>query len=489
MLARGRGPQRQLGWRSDRESERPILPLKPGNAGGGKGPHFGVLATELRRRRLASGLQTPERIRTLQRKLYVKAKEEPTFRFYLLYDKVHREDILAHAYALARHNGGAPGVDGVTFKAIEAQGLEAWLAARSDELRERTYKPDPVRRVMIAKPGGGERPLGIPTIRDRIIQTAAKLVLEPIFEADFDESAYGYRPRRSAQDAVREVHRALCQGYTEVVDADLSKYFDTIPHRELMLCLARRVSDKQMLKLIKAWLKAPIEERDEQGKRRMTGGKKAKRGTPQGGVASPLLSVIYMHRFLRAWRQRGKDKEFQARLVNFADDFVILSKGHAGAALEWTRGVMARIGLTLNEAKTSIRDARRESFDFLGYSFGPDRYRKDGHWYLSAKPSQKSVRRLKQRVREILQEGVIAPLPEVVTQLNRALMGWGNYFSYGTRLMAYRAIDNHVRERVRSFLRRRHKVPTRGTRQFTAERIFEGLGVQRLRTLYYGRLP
>ena len=240
-------------------------------------------------------LQTPERIRTLQRKLYVKAKQEPSYRFYLLYDKVYREDILSHAYALARSNGGAPGVDAVTFEMIESQGLEAWLAERRRELHDKMYKPDPVRRVMIAKPGGGERPLGIPTIRDRVIQTAAKLVLAPIFEADFEDSAYGYRPKRSAQDAVREVHRAVLDGYTDVVDADVSKYFDTIPHRELMQCVARRVSDKQMLKLIKAWLKTPVEEQDEGGNRRMSGGRKAKRGVPQGGVASPLLSVIYMN--------------------------------------------------------------------------------------------------------------------------------------------------------------------------------------------------
>ena len=434
------------------------------------------------------GLQTPDQIRRFQRKLYVKAKQEPAFRFYVLYDKVYREDILAHAYALARQNGGAPGVDGVSFEAIESRGLEAWLADRRAELREKTYKPDPVRRVMIAKPGGGERPLGIPTIRDRVIQTAAKLVLEPIFEADFDDSAYGYRPKRSARDAVRQVHRALLNGYTDVVDADLSKYFDTIPHHELMQSVARRVTDKQMLKLIRAWLKAPVEEQDEAGNRRMTGGKKTKRGTPQGGVASPLLSVIYMNRFLRAWRQRGKDQEFRARLVNFADDFVILSRGHANEALAWTRWAMENIGLTLNETKTSIRDAGHERFDFLGYSFGPERIRKTGQWYLAAQPSQKSVGRCKQRIRQILDKGNLAPWPEVADQLNHVLRGWSSYFSYGTRLMAYRAIDWYVDGRVRSFLRRRHQVASRATRQFPNSEIYGKLGVVRLRTLHVGSL-
>jgi RNA-directed DNA polymerase len=254
-------------------------------------------------------LETPEKIRNLQSKLYAKAKAEPAYRFYLLYDKVHRDDILAHAYRLARSNGGAPGVDRVRFEDIEALGVEEWLAGLREQLRTETYKPQPVRRVMIPKPGGGERPLGIPTIRDRVAQTAAKLVLEPIFEADLSDSAYGYRAGRSAQDAVREVHEALRDGYTDVVDADLSKYFDTIPHDQLMKSVARRVSDGKMLALIKAWLKTPVEETDERGNRRMTGGKGSRMGTPQGGVISPLLANIYMNRFLRVFVERGKDRE------------------------------------------------------------------------------------------------------------------------------------------------------------------------------------
>src|SRR5215213_10227192 len=298
---------------------------------------------------LAMSLATPETIRSLQRKLYLKAKAEPDFRFYLLYDKIHRADILRHAYALARSNGGAPGVDGVSFAMIEAAGLEEWLARLQEDLVRKTYRPEPVRRVMIPKPGGGERPLGIPTIRDRVVQTAAKLILEPIFEADLDPDAYGYRPKRSAQDAIRKVHNLLCEGYTDVVDADLSKYFDTIPHCALLQCVARRVVDREVLRLIKMWLKAPVEERDENGKRRMTGGKNSTCGTPQGGVASPMLANLYMNRFLKYWRITGRSAAFQARVVNYADDFVILSRGHAAEALEWTRNVMTGIGLTLNE--------------------------------------------------------------------------------------------------------------------------------------------
>ena len=232
-------------------------------------------------------LETPEKIRSLQRKLYSKAKAEPAFRFYLLYDKICREDILSHAYARARENAGAPGVDGVTFEQIETAGVEAWLAGLREDLVSKTYRSDPVRRVMIPKPGGGERPLGIPTIRDRVAQTAAKIVLEPIFEADFEDSAYGYRPRRSAVDAVKETHRLVCRGYTDVVDADLSKYFDDIPHADLIRSVSRRVVDRHVLRLIKLWLTAPAEQRDGSGKRRMSGGKGAKRGTPQGGVVTP----------------------------------------------------------------------------------------------------------------------------------------------------------------------------------------------------------
>jgi len=237
-------------------------------------------------------LETPDKIRSLQRKLYCKAKAEPAFRFYVLYDKICREDILSHAYALARANAGAPGVDGITFEQIDSSGLEAWLAALRDELVTKTYRPDPVRRVMIPKPGGGERPLGIPTIRDRVVQAAAKIVLEPIFEADFEDGAYGYRPRRNAVDAVKEVHRLMCRGYTDVVDADLSKYFDTIPHSDLLKSVARRIVDRNVLRLIKLWLRVPVEERGSDGNRRMSGGKSNKRGTPQGGVISPLLSVV-----------------------------------------------------------------------------------------------------------------------------------------------------------------------------------------------------
>ena len=470
----------------DGESDRAIVARKPGNAGGAKGPAFRHASEAEEGQAIDMSLTTPEKIRTLQKKLYLKAKQEPNFRFYQLWDKVWRSDILEHAYRLAKANGGAPGVDGVTFEQIESQGRQEWLQGLQQDLRSKSYRPQPVRRVKIPKPGGGERPLGIPTLRDRVAQTAVKLVIEPIFEADLDPEAYGYRPKRSAHDAIRKVHKLLCEGYTDVVDADLSKYFDTIPHAELLECVARRILDRQVLHVIKMWLKTPVEERDENGKRRMTGGKRSRHGTPQGGVISPLLANLYMNRFLKYWRRTGKGSEFRAVIINYADDFVILSRGGAAEALEWTARTMTRIGLTLNREKTKLVRAKQERFDFLGYTFGPHRFKKDGHWYLGASPSKKSVARLRRKVHEVLRPAEVGPWEEVRGRLNRVLAGWANYFSYGTRLMAYRAVDNHVQERVRGFLRRRRKVSSRGTRQFSDQVVFGKLGVVRLRRIHLG---
>jgi RNA-directed DNA polymerase len=265
-------------------------------------------------------LETSDKVRELQIKLYRKAKSEPGFRFYQLYDKVYREDVLLRAWVQAKANQGAPGVDGESFEDIETKGVMEWLNGLRRELHDKTYQPQPVRRVMIPKPGGGERPLGIPTVRDRVAQTAAKLILEPIFEADLEPNAYGYRPQRSAQDAIQKVGELLQQGYTDIVDADLSKYFDNIPHAELMECVARRIVDRQMLHLIQMWLKVPVEERDEKGKRQLTGGKDNDRGTPQGGVISPLLANLYINRMLKGFRQTRRGEQYRAHIVNYADD-------------------------------------------------------------------------------------------------------------------------------------------------------------------------
>jgi RNA-directed DNA polymerase len=425
-------------------------------------------------------LSTPENIRTLQRGLYFKAKTEPDFRFYTLYDKVWRIDILHHAWRLVRANRGAPGVDGVDFAQIEAAGVDEWLLGLREDLRTRQYRPQPVRRVMIPKPGGGERPLGIPTLRDRVAQMAAKLVLEPIFEADFEPTAYGYRPGRSAVDAIKRVHGLLCGGYTDVVDADLSKYFDTIPHRDLLRCVARRVVDRGMLRLIKLWLKAPVEDRGPDGLRCLTGGRTSSCGTPQGGVISPLLANIYMNRMLKHWQRSDCGTEFRAEIVAYADDFVILSRGRSEEALEWAKRVLERMGLTLNEKKTTLRNAREEQFNFLGYSFGRHVYWRTGHAYLGASPSTKSVGRLKESIGELLQPRNKGTWEDIRDQLNMKLRGWSEYFSYGTLWKSYKAVDHYVCDQVRDFLAHRHKAGGRGARQFPWERIFGQLGVAEL---------
>ena len=424
-------------------------------------------------------LVTPTQIRKLRRKLYTKAKQETGYRFYALHDKIHREDILAHAYRLAKANAGAPGVDDQSFAEIETAGREAWLAGVRKELIEGSYRPQPVRRVRIPKPAGGERLLGIPTIRDRVVQTAAKLVLEPVFEADLEPNAYGYRPRRGAQDAIRKVHRLLCAGYTDVVDADLSQYFDTIPQAGLLRCVARRIVDRRVLHLIKMWLTAPVMERNEKGRWRNMG--RRRQGTPQGSVVSPVLANLYLNRFLKHWRRQGKGQQFRAEVIAYADDFVILGRGHAVEARDWAQQVMTRLGLTLNEQKTSIRDARTEDFDFLGYTFGPRYWWKTGKVYTAARPSKKSLQRLTTNIYDHLRPQQVGPWKEVCEGLNAILRGWQNYFSYGTTAKVYHTVNRYVEDRVRHFLRRRHKrTNSRATRQFSSEKIFGALGVHRL---------
>ena len=369
-------------------------------------------------------------------------------------------------------------MDGQSFLGIEVVGREKWLAGLKQQLQQGTYQPQAVRRVMIPKPNGGERPLGIPTIRDRVVQTAAKLVLEPIFEADLEPNAYGYRPKRGAQEAVKKVQELLRGGYTDVVDADLSKYFDTIPHAEWMQCVARRIVDGRMLHLIKMWLRVAVAERDERGNWRHTASQG--KGTPQGGVISPLLANRYRNRFLKYWRLQGKGSQWRAPIVAYADDFVILSRGNAAEAREWTQRVMSRIGLTLNEQKTSIRDARREDFNFLGYTFG----RRYSVWnaqpYMAARPAKKSIQRLTAKVYDLLQPREKGSWAEVRDRLNRQLRGWQQYFSHGTIAGAYQIVNHYVEKRVRNFLRQRRKHSTAGTRRFSSQYIFGELGVLRL---------
>jgi RNA-directed DNA polymerase len=302
-------------------AERLVVPVKPGNAGGGKGPRFKVNARRSESQGIGMTLQPPEKVRKLQAALHAKAKGSPDYRFYALYDKVYRDDVLAYAYACCRANKGAPGVDGQTFDDIESYGRERWLGELAEELRKKTYRPNAVRRAWIPKANGKLRPLGIPTIKDRVVQMAAVIVLAPIFEADLPDEQYAYRADKSALDAVRHVHRLLNTGHTEVVDADLSGYFDTIPHAELIKSLARRISDRHLLHLFKMWLEMPVEEDGGNGTpKRTTQNKDTGRGIPQGSPISPLFANVYMRRFILGWKQRGHERRLQARIVNYADD-------------------------------------------------------------------------------------------------------------------------------------------------------------------------
>ncbi len=427
-------------------------------------------------------LSTPPKVRKLQAALHAKAKGSPAFRFYALYDKLYREDILAHAYACCKTNGGAPGADGQNFADIEAYGLERWLGELTEELRNKVYRPHAVRRVWIPKPEGKKRPLGIPTVKDRVVQTAAVLVLEPIFEADLQPEQYAYRPERSALDAVRKVHSLLNTGHREVVDADLSGYFDSIPHGDLMKSLTRRISDRHMLHLIKMWLQMPVEERDDRGNlHRTTRNKDEHRGTPQGAPLSPLLANLYMRRFVLGWKVLGHERRLRAQIVNYADDFVICCRGTAVGAMAAMRGIMKRLKLTVNEAKTRIRRVPDESFDFLGYTIGRCYSTRTGKVYIGTRPSKKRVTRLCRTISEMTDcRWTLLDAQDRVEKLNRAMIGWANYFRLGPVSKAYRAVDAHARYRLRQWLRRKHKTPGAGTARFPDEYLYETLGLVRL---------
>ena len=427
-------------------------------------------------------LTTPDTIRTLQRKLYAKAKQEPAYRFYALYDKLSRADILGHAWRLVRANRGSPGIDGIDFEAIEhGEGVEGFLRELARDLQAKTYRAQPVRRVLIPKADGNLRPLGIPTIRDRVAQMAVKLVIEPIFGADFCDHSYGFRPKKSAHDAVDDIANALWTGHTQVIDADLSKYFDSIPHAKLLAVVAERIVDGGILALIKQWLKAPVIGEDENGKRKTVGGGKANSvGTPQGGVISPLLANAYLHILDRIWeRHRLKDK-LGAHIVRYADDFVVLCKKGVEEPLKVVRHVLDRLDLSLNETKTHIVDATKVSFDFLGFTLQMSRGAKSGKPYPNVRPSDKAVKKIKTRLTELTQrELTCIPLGDVVAKVNRSLRGWVNYFHYRNSSLAMSKVRNHAEERLRTHLRKRHKVKDRGTalKRFRSASLYERYGL------------
>ena len=412
-------------------------------------------------------LTTPETIRTLQRKLYRKAKQEPACRFHALYDKVYRADILEFAYRLVRANKGSAGIDGVTFEAIEEnEGAPAFIGELEEALRNKTYKPDPVKRVMIPKSDGSQRPLGIPTIRDRVAQMAAKLVIEPIFEADFCETSYGFRPKKSAHDAVDDVAYAMNTGYTEIIDADLSKYFDTIPHANLMATVAERICDGEILRLIQMWLKAPIMEMDKDGTKRNIGGGKGNRtGTPQGGVISPLLSNLYLHILDRIWERNNLQQRLGARIVRYADDIVILCRRNkSDKAMAVLRQILERLKLTLNETKTKIVNAFEGEFDFLGFSIWMGKGRKTRNYYPHVQPSKKSLQKIKDRVTELTpRKCTNRRLEWIVNEVNATVRGWVGYFHYRNCCKVLSQLRSHTEERLRTHLRKRHKVRNRKT--------------------------
>jgi len=421
-------------------------------------------------------LETPGKIRDLQRKLYLKAKREPKFRFYALADKVWREDILQHAYRLVRANGGAPGIDGETFQSIETGIGEAkFLTTLQQELQEKSYQAQPIRRVYIPKADGKQRPLGIPVIRDRVAQMAVKLVMEPIFEADFEGCSYGFRPKRDAHQAIGAVRQGLYNGQPYVLDADLQQYFDTIAHDPLMQTIAGRISDRHILNWIKQWLSVAVVEEDEEGKRRTH---KPKRGTPQGGVISPLLANIYLNRFDRMFRSYCRATGLVAELVRYADDFVIVMRGRVEQTREKVEQMLEGLALKLNPEKTKVVDVRCQGFDFLGFRLRREKSATSGKRIVLVEPSRRSEQRFRDEVRNLTGRWTYCrPQQDVIDRVNRYVAGWVNYFHVHNSTRVFARQRFFLEQRLRKYLQKRRQIRGFGYRRWPTAKLYRELGL------------
>lgn len=427
--------------------------------------------------RRRSEIPDAERVNTLQGKLYQKAKQDKTFKFYVLYDKMFIPYMLREAWKQVKSNAGSPGIDKITIKDVEEIGVDKYLSELGEELRTQTYKPQAVKRVMIPKANGGERPLGIPTIKDRIAQTVCKMIMEPIFEADFEESSYGFRPKRSSKEAMASIKEHLQTGRTEVLDADLSKYFDTIPHDKLMITVNQRITDPRLLNLIKSWLKVPIFEKGQ-----FKGGKKNTLGTPQGGVISPLLANIYLHLLDKIVNDtKSLFSKYGVKIVRYADDFVLMAENIPDAATEKLNSLFKRMGLILNKDKTKMVKATKTSFDFLGFTI---RYSRDlfttGKRYWDIFPSRKSEQKIRDRISDYLQNHGHSPMVELAKELNAITRGWMNYFtitgvSYPT--MSRRRLRQYLSNKLTRYFNRKSQRKSRLYRQKAFEKLVSQYGL------------